>query len=118
MIIVHGMIPIKPEQRDRVLELARRMGTATRLEPGCISYDFYIGLADPNTLLLFQEWETMDALSAHFQTDHMDHFMRELPECLDGQITTRRFAVPSGEEENDDGRDQIEVRVDDDPVIH
>ena len=115
MIIVHGMIPIKPERRDRVLELARVMGDATRAEPGCISYDFYIGLADPNTLLLFQEWEDMESLSAHCQTDHMEAFMRELPDCLDGQITTRRFAVP-----RDDDADTVdyEIEVDDDPIIH
>ncbi len=54
MIIVHGIIPIRPEKRERALELARRMTEATKLEPGCISYDFYIGLSDPNTLMLFQ----------------------------------------------------------------
>lgn len=93
MIIVHGMIPVKPERRDLALELARRMGVATRQEPGCISYDFYVGLSDPNTLLLFQEWRDMESLSAHFQTEHMDEFMQQLPDCLNGQITTRRFAV-------------------------
>jgi quinol monooxygenase YgiN len=102
MIIVHGTIPILEDQRDRALDLAREMSEATQTEQGCISYDFYIGLRDPNTLMLFQEWENMDALMGHFQTDHMETFLKELPSVAGGEITTRRFAVQSVDEEDDD----------------
>ncbi|TDJ37517.1 MAG: antibiotic biosynthesis monooxygenase [Gammaproteobacteria bacterium] len=95
MIIVHGTIPLREDRRDRALELARVMADATQAEPGCVSYDFYIGLRDPNTLMVFQEWEDMDALMAHFQTAHMESFLRELPELTSGDITTRRYAVQS-----------------------
>ena len=99
MIIVHGSIPIRPEAREQALELARRMADATREEVGCISYDFYVGLADPNTLMLFQEWENMDCLMGHFQTPHMDEFLQELPNVVSGEIITRRYAVQSVDEE-------------------
>jgi len=95
MIIVHGTIPIQSDRRDHALELARRMSTATRREAGCISYDFYVGLSDPNTLMLFQEWESMEALMEHFQTPHMEEFLRELPGVVAGEIVTRRYAVQS-----------------------
>jgi quinol monooxygenase YgiN len=101
MIIVHGTIPIRPERREQALELARRMTEATQAETGCVSYDFYVGLSDPNTLMLFQEWETMEALMAHFQTDHMDEFLRELPDVVSGEITTRRYSVQTIEEDAD-----------------
>lgn len=101
MIIVHGTIPIRPEARERALELARMMAEATRHEVGCISYDFYIGLSDPHTLMLFQEWENMDCLVNHFQTEHMEEFLAELPDVVSGEITTRRYAVQSVEEEED-----------------
>jgi quinol monooxygenase YgiN len=102
MIIVHGTLPILPDQLEQALSLARRMAAATQLEPGCISYDFYIGLSDPNTLLLFQEWETMDALANHFQTEHMEEFLTHLPDVLAGEVTTRRYAVQSVDEETED----------------
>tara|TARA_A100001037_G_scaffold81572_3_gene73617 strand:+ start:14895 stop:15236 length:342 start_codon:yes stop_codon:yes gene_type:complete len=103
MIIVHGSIPILADSRERALELARRMVDATRTEVGCISYDFYVGLSDPNTLMLFQEWESMEALMGHFQTEHMEEFLRELPKVVSGEIITRRYAVQSVDEETDDG---------------
>ena len=101
MIIVHGTIPILPEQRERALQLAKRMTESTKAELGCISYDFYVGLSDPNTLMLFQEWESMEALMGHFQTDHMEEFLRELPEVVSGEVITRRYAVQSVEEESE-----------------
>ena len=114
MIIVHGTIPIRPECREQALKLARGMTEATRAEPGCLSYEFYVGLSDPNTLMLFQEWESMEALMRHFQTPHMEAFLRELPAVVSGEITTRRYAVQSVEEDGDgdgDGPDSA-------PVIH
>ncbi len=114
MIIVHGTIPIRPECRDRALQLARDMTEATCTEPGCLSYDFYVGLSDPNTLMLFQEWESMEALMRHFQTDHMEEFLRALPTVVSGEITTRRYAVQRVEEDAE-GDDE---GVDPSPVIH
>lgn len=105
MIIVHATIPIRPDCRERALELARQMTEATQSEKGCISYDFYIGLSDPNTLMLFQEWESMEALMAHFQTDHMDEFLKELPQVVSGDVSTRRYAVQSVDEESQETRE-------------
>ena len=111
MIIVHGSIPIRPDCRERALELAKAMTEATQSEMGCISYDFYVGLSDPNTLMLFQEWENMDALMGHFQTEHMDEFLRELPQVVSGEITTRRYAVQSVDEDTEESSEPP-------PVVH
>ncbi|MDH3644109.1 MAG: antibiotic biosynthesis monooxygenase [Gammaproteobacteria bacterium] len=111
MIIVHGTIPIRPDCRERALELAKAMTEATQSEMGCISYDFYVGLSDPNTLMLFQEWENMDALMGHFQTEHMDEFLRELPQVVSGEITTRRYAVQSVDEDTEESSEPP-------PVVH
>lgn len=111
MIIVHGTIPVKPDSREQALELARKMAETTRSELGCLSYEFYVALSDPNTLLLFQEWESMEALMAHFQTDHMDEFLQELPKVVVGEITTKRYAVQSVDEEE-------ELQQNQPPTIH
>lgn len=118
MIIVHGTIPVKQEVRDEALDLARTMAAATRVEPGCVSYDFYVGLTEPNKLMLFQEWESMEALMAHFKTDHMEAFLRELPELLDGEITTRRYAVQVVPEDEQDDLGEVGQEPEEPPVIH
>ena len=93
MIIVHGTFPIKGSQREDALRIMRRMAVASQSEFGCISYEFYIGLSNPNTLLLFQEWESVEALHDHLETKHMDEFLRDIPGILDGQVSTRRYEV-------------------------
>lgn len=110
MIIVHGLIPIKPEHIDAAMAAARRMASATQSERGCISYDFYVGLTDPHTLLLFQEWEDIEALQSHFETAHMEEFLAVLPSFAAGQIVTRRFEVQSQSEAEDSDAEP--------PVIH
>ena len=99
MIIVHGTFPIKSDVRDDAMELMRQMATASRAEEGCISYEFYVGLSDPNMLLLFQEWESVDALQGHFETEHMEAFLQELPDVLDGEVATRRYEVKVSDDE-------------------
>jgi len=101
VIIVQGSIPIKPECHEEALELARRMAEATREELGCISYDFYVGLADPNTFMVFQEWDSMETLMAHFQTPHMEAFLERLPSLVSGEIITKRYAVQSVDDEEE-----------------
>lgn len=116
MIIVHGTIPLKPDCREQALDLARQMAEASTSEHGCISYDFYLGLLDENVLMLFQEWESMESLRDHFQTEHMEAFMRELPNYLAGEIVTRRFAVQNVDIDSDEGDGQTlaEPR----PIVH
>ena len=99
MIIVHGTFPVRADVREDALELMREMAVASRAEHGCISYEFYIGLSDPNTLLLFQEWESVDALQGHFETAHMEEFLKILPDVLDGEVATRRYEVRATNEE-------------------
>ena len=103
MIIVHGTIPIKADHREQALDLARWMEYESRREDGCITYEFFVGLSDPNTLMLFQEWETAEALAEHFNTEHMERFLEALPGVLNGRVATRRYAVEPDLALEDDG---------------
>ncbi len=106
MIIVHGTFPIRAEVRDDAISLMREMIVASRSECGCVSYEFYVGLTDPNTLLLFQEWESVEALQGHYETDHMEDFLKALPDILNGEITTRRYEVRSQDNYQDELEDE------------
>ena len=117
MIIVHGTMPIKPDCRDLALDLAREMSAATQAEAGCISYDFYVGVSDPNTLVLLQEWESMEALAAHFRTRHLKAFLRELPRVVAGAVVTRRYAV-QGSIAAEDADELPEERPPAPPIVH
>ena len=73
------------------------MSSLSRKEPGCLTYEFYAALSSDTEFLLFQEWESIDALQDHFDTPHMETFLSELPDVLNGEIVTRRYEVRSRE---------------------
>ena len=66
--------------------MAKELTAAALGEVGCITYEFYRGTSDTDTLVLFQEWETMDALMEHLTTPHVEAFLRSLPEISSGDF--------------------------------
>jgi len=95
MIVVAGKVSVKPEARADAVAAAERMAKATRAEPGCISYGFFSDVADPNTILIFEEWEDAAALERHFATPHMAAFAAEIPRFVAGAAVIKRYVVES-----------------------
>jgi quinol monooxygenase YgiN len=93
MIVISGSIPVKPELRDEAAQLALEMQKATCAEPGCRTYCFSFDLADPNTIRIFEEWESEDALNSHFQTEHMKKFQQNAPRLLAGKLSATKYTV-------------------------
>ena len=93
MITVAGRVFIKPELRAKAVAAATRMVQATQKESGCLQYHFYADLEDENILHVFEEWDTQEALDAHFNTPHMAEFAESLPEILAAEPKIMRYAV-------------------------
>ena len=93
MIVVAGSVPVRPDRRDEAVRVALTMAEATRAEKGCLSYRFYADLADPNTFLIFEEWESDEALATHFATEHMRVFREALPGLVGGAPAIHRYVV-------------------------
>ncbi len=65
MLIVAGTFEVAPEDRESFLR-AREEGMRTsRTEPGCLDYVFAADPLEPGRVVLFERWESDDALAAH-----------------------------------------------------
>jgi len=95
MIVVAGTLPIKPEMKEEAGQLALETQTATCAEPGCRTYRFSFDLAEPHTLRIFEEWESEEALSSHFKTEHMKKFQKNVPRILAGKPSATKYTVSS-----------------------
>lgn len=93
MIVIAGSVAIRPEQRAEATRAALAMARATCAEPGCITYRFAADLADPDTFLVFEEWESDEALARHFQSEHMRVFREQLPKLVAGPARIARYTV-------------------------
>ncbi len=79
MLVIAGRIELDPARRSEAMAAAREMMTDTRKEPGCISYTFSADLDQEGVFHVFEEWESQEALDAHFQTPHMERFRSLIP---------------------------------------
>jgi quinol monooxygenase YgiN len=93
MLVVAGTVKVKPETRADAVQAALKMARATQAEAGCTSYRFYSDLEDPNTFLIFEQWESEAALMAHFQTPHMAEFNAAIPRFLAAPPSINRYDV-------------------------
>ena len=93
MIVIAVTIPVKPAAREEARTLFTVLEAATRQEAGCLNYTFYADRNDPNTLFLFEEWESEEALANHYQTAHMKEFTPHAPTILSGTPSAKRYTV-------------------------
>jgi len=80
MIHVIALITAKPGKREEILKHARANLAAVRAEKGCIEYGPVIDAENalpfqtrlgPDTFMVVEKWESMDALKAHAAAPHM-----------------------------------------------
>lgn len=93
MLVVAERIQVKPERRAEALAAALKMAQTSQAEPGCRSYRLYADFEDANTFFIFEEWDSADALSAHFATPHMKEFAGLVPQVIAGAPSIKRYDV-------------------------
>ena len=74
MLVVTGIIEIVAADMTAVKAAAADMARETRQEPGCIVYEFFESVEKPGRFRIYEEWQDLTALQAHFQTLHMATF--------------------------------------------
>lgn len=95
MLVVAGRIRLDPARRDVAVAAAREVMEATRREAGCISYTFSADLAEPGLFHVFEEWESPEALAAHFETPHMATFQAAMAGFGIEDVAIQRYEIAS-----------------------
>jgi quinol monooxygenase YgiN len=95
MIVIAGHVNIRPELREEAVRAASAMARATRAEAGCRTYRFSADLDDPNLFLIFEEWESDEALAGHFRSEHMRVFREQIPTMVARPSTIVRYEIAS-----------------------
>lgn len=80
MVIVAGLLVLKPGTLDKLRPHMLRMIAASRAEKGCMSYSYAVDLAEASVVRVYEEWESRGHLEAHFQTEHLKAWRGRLAE--------------------------------------
>jgi quinol monooxygenase YgiN len=71
MIYVVATLTIRPGSLEALRAPAMACIAETRNEKGCIAYDMFASVSDPEKLVFVEQWETRDALTAHSKQPHL-----------------------------------------------
>jgi quinol monooxygenase YgiN len=69
-------------RRDELMELLQRFERWAAGEPGCRRYTFGATLADPSRFVMVSEWDSEEALDAHYRSDEFTDFQLGLDGLL------------------------------------
>lgn len=95
MLVIAGTIRIDPANWDKAVAAAKEMMVETHKEPGCHAYEFSGDLNQPGVFRLFEEWESEEALAAHFKAPHMKVFQKAIGEVGVKEMDLKRYEVSS-----------------------
>ena len=84
MIVVQGDFIIKPGKRDEAIAAMIDVAKATQQEAGCIRYNFYADLENPNKFIVYEEWESQAHLDVHLSQDNPPAHMVRFREANEG----------------------------------
>jgi len=75
MIVVVVILNTKPEFREEYVKAMKKLAPTVHKEEGSITYELFQDPYDPLRMLLFEEWESQEALEKHLTQPHMKkHF--------------------------------------------
>ena len=71
MILVAGTLQVPPEAVESLRPAMLAMMSASRAEPGCITYAYGYDLTEPGLVWVSESWVSQAALDDHFKSPHM-----------------------------------------------
>ena len=69
-----AIVTANPDQKDFVKAEIEKLIPLTRVEKGCINYNFFVDNKKPNRFLLQENWETHALWQDHMNSPHMKNY--------------------------------------------
>jgi quinol monooxygenase YgiN len=103
MIVVVGRVRTDSDKRAELVRIGTRVASASRQEPGCISYQVCQDKEDEDAFVFIEQWESDEALQAHFTTPHISEFMAAIQATIVGPPDVKFHTVASSRDLGDVG---------------
>lgn len=78
MILITGHVILTPEHRERMIALGAEHSARSRGEAGCLAHNCHVDVENPDRLMFVEEWESVDAVRAHFALPAARGFVAEM----------------------------------------
>ncbi|MDX1672064.1 MAG: putative quinol monooxygenase [Balneolaceae bacterium] len=88
---VIARLKAKEDKRNELRSLLSGLVSLTREEPGCLSYELLENMNNELEFTFVEEWRDEQALSKHFETDHIQNAIEMFPELVDGDLRLTKY---------------------------
>ncbi|WP_374525147.1 putative quinol monooxygenase [Sphingopyxis sp.] len=78
MIFITGHVIMTPEHRERMIALGAEHSARSRGEAGCLAHNCHVDIENPDRMMFVEEWESIDAVRAHFAVSASGAFVAEM----------------------------------------
>ena len=92
-IVIAAQIDVDPAGRVSALMTAQQWIDGALSQPGCIHYDWSADLNAPSRINVFEEWESGEALAAHFAGPHYAGMVAHLGKSGMQNVASRKFRI-------------------------
>jgi quinol monooxygenase YgiN len=96
VIIVHTLLPIRPDGRTDFLAAASMVVQASNAEPGVLEYHLEESVANPNTFTMIERYTDQAALDAHLGSEHFTTAVAGLPALVSGMPKFTKYIADDG----------------------
>jgi len=93
MYTIAGKFTVKPEYKDQLIEMSKKLIPQSLQESGCISYGFYEDQTTLGDFLFFEEWQSRETITQHFGTSYFQDFAKKFPEMIVGKASIKIYQV-------------------------
>jgi len=83
MIAIVASFSIPEDNRERFIELARRLAAGSRAEAGNISYRFVVSRENAGAFAFIEEWADTAAVDSHNASEHFTALVPQMVELSD-----------------------------------
>lgn len=92
-IVISAQIDFDPARRENALMAAQRWIDGALSQPGCIHYDWSADINAPSRINVFEEWESGEALAAHFAGPQFAGMVAHLGNSGLQNVVSRKYRV-------------------------
>jgi len=85
MITIVAKLTLKPGKKEEFKTLTEELRRESRKEKGCISYNLYEDINNPNSLVFIEEWKDEEAIKFHNKSKHYTNNKDKRSELLEGK---------------------------------
>jgi (4S)-4-hydroxy-5-phosphonooxypentane-2,3-dione isomerase len=90
MVVLAVTWMANPGHQDEVVEIFRKLQSASRQEPGCLAYTVHRHKTDPRRFFIYEQYRDDAALDAHRNSPHFQEYvvkrLKEIGERKEGEL--------------------------------